>query len=201
MTNTKEHILTISLRHFLEKGYSEVSMSELVSASGLSKGAFYHYFKSKESLYKETINKYFIAYLDSLDMHYKTGKSFSENVRYIYENIVHMMDEIHAIIGSDIHIISYYRTIFDSMTMIQDMKNAVKEYYKMYIGSLRQWIEKGKLNGEVNPKIDSNVLALHIASLIEGTLVVHTFQDSGHHLRQIFEFTFDQLFDFIKPDK
>jgi len=46
MTTTKEHILFTALKLILKKGYGNVTMNELVEASGLSKGAFYHYFKT-----------------------------------------------------------------------------------------------------------------------------------------------------------
>ena len=115
MRDTKSHILTVSLKLFLEKGFSDVSMNELVAASGLSKGAFYHYFKSKDSLYEETLNTYFFSYLENFPMKYNDEKSFRENLKELYSNLVGMMNEIRALIGSDIHIISYnpfYQTLF-----------------------------------------------------------------------------------------
>jgi AcrR family transcriptional regulator len=35
---------------FLERGYDKVSLNEVIIAAGVSKGAFYHYFASKEAL-------------------------------------------------------------------------------------------------------------------------------------------------------
>jgi AcrR family transcriptional regulator len=35
---------------FLERGYDKVSLNEVIIAAGVSKGAFYHYFVSKEAL-------------------------------------------------------------------------------------------------------------------------------------------------------
>ena len=53
MKNTKEHILQTSLLLFLQKSYTDVTMSEIVKQTGLSKGAIFHYFSSKEALFKE----------------------------------------------------------------------------------------------------------------------------------------------------
>lgn len=59
MGDTKTHILKTSLVLFLQKSYKEVTMNEIVRKTGLSKGAFYHYFKSKEELYKEIVTMFF----------------------------------------------------------------------------------------------------------------------------------------------
>ncbi len=43
-------ILKVSLQLFLKKGYKEVSYQDIIKKTGLSKGAIYHYFKSKDDL-------------------------------------------------------------------------------------------------------------------------------------------------------
>lgn len=47
---TVEQILEVSLRLFSEKGYEKTTMQDIVNALGMSKGAIYHHFKSKEEL-------------------------------------------------------------------------------------------------------------------------------------------------------
>jgi AcrR family transcriptional regulator len=49
-TDTRTNILKTDLLLFLEKGYKDVSYQDLVKKTGLSKGAMYHYFASKEEL-------------------------------------------------------------------------------------------------------------------------------------------------------
>ncbi|MDR0424755.1 MAG: TetR/AcrR family transcriptional regulator, partial [Clostridiales Family XIII bacterium] len=58
MKETKEHILSIAQNLFLKKGYKNVTMKELVEKSGFTKGAFYHYFESKESLFREVVERF-----------------------------------------------------------------------------------------------------------------------------------------------
>ncbi len=59
MSDTKAHILMVSLKLFLQKNFKEVTMKEIVEETGLSKGAFYHYFESKEKLFYEIIDYFF----------------------------------------------------------------------------------------------------------------------------------------------
>lgn len=55
MADLKEHILETAQKLFLQKGFKGVTMNELVEAAGLTKGAFYHYFKSKEQVFEEVV--------------------------------------------------------------------------------------------------------------------------------------------------
>jgi AcrR family transcriptional regulator len=50
--NTRDRILNAAQRLFEQKGYYETSMDDIVKESGLSKGAIYGYFESKEDLFE-----------------------------------------------------------------------------------------------------------------------------------------------------
>ena len=43
---SKGKIIDAAMKLFLEKGYENTTMQDIVEASGMSKGAIYHYFKS-----------------------------------------------------------------------------------------------------------------------------------------------------------
>jgi AcrR family transcriptional regulator len=49
-------IVTIAETLFLEKGYTETTIDDILDKTGLSKGGFYHYFNSKEEVLSECIN-------------------------------------------------------------------------------------------------------------------------------------------------
>lgn len=63
MKTSKEDIVARAFPLFLAKGYEATSMADLVTASGLSKGAFYYYFPDKASLFEACIDRFFTAYL------------------------------------------------------------------------------------------------------------------------------------------
>ena len=56
MKDTKTAILEKSLELFSNRNYDAVSMSEICDATGLTKGAIYHYFKSKTDIYTAAID-------------------------------------------------------------------------------------------------------------------------------------------------
>jgi TetR/AcrR family transcriptional repressor of nem operon len=59
MNDSRELILNTSLKLFLQKSFKEVTMKEIVAETGMSKGAFYHYFSSKEQVFEEVIRFFY----------------------------------------------------------------------------------------------------------------------------------------------
>lgn len=55
----KEKFLETALKLFAEKGYHTTSIQDIVEAWGISKGAFYHHFSSKEELMLEIVRYHF----------------------------------------------------------------------------------------------------------------------------------------------
>lgn len=48
---TVQKILDVAERLFIEKGYDRASLQDIITATGLSKGAIYHHFTSKEAIF------------------------------------------------------------------------------------------------------------------------------------------------------
>ncbi len=58
---TVEKILEVAQRLFLEKGYDKTTIQDIVGElGGLTKGAVYHHFKSKEEIMDAVVNRMFI---------------------------------------------------------------------------------------------------------------------------------------------
>ncbi len=53
---TRARLLEVAARVFAEKGYGATKFSELIAESGLTKGAFYFYFPSKDALARAVID-------------------------------------------------------------------------------------------------------------------------------------------------
>lgn len=46
----RDVMMEVALTMFMEKGYENVSVDDIIAATGSSKGTFYHYFKSKDAI-------------------------------------------------------------------------------------------------------------------------------------------------------
>lgn len=82
---TVERIISVSTRLFLEKGYDNTSLQDIINElEGLTKGAIYHHFKSKEDIFDvvatrlgETNGQYF------LDMRNNTTLTGAEKLKQV----------------------------------------------------------------------------------------------------------------------
>jgi AcrR family transcriptional regulator len=86
----KDRIVKESIRLFLRTGYNGTSIQNITDTLGITKGAFYWYFKSKDELLETIIEKYDNEFLKKLYSHMKTFegdfiKRFKEYHKYINE--------------------------------------------------------------------------------------------------------------------
>lgn len=66
-TDTRQHILATGRHIIAARGFTSVGLAELLQASEVPKGSFYHYFKSKERFGEALLEDYFSDYLAQLD--------------------------------------------------------------------------------------------------------------------------------------
>lgn len=55
---TRARIVECARQLFNRRGFTEVSIDEIMAAAGLTRGGFYNHFKTKEDLYAEILNAY-----------------------------------------------------------------------------------------------------------------------------------------------
>ncbi|MFN4341647.1 MAG: TetR/AcrR family transcriptional regulator [Azonexus sp.] len=65
--HTRQHILETGQRIIVGKGFASVGLNEILTAAGVPKGSFYHYFASKEQYGQALLQDYFDRYLADLD--------------------------------------------------------------------------------------------------------------------------------------
>ena len=72
---TQRKILDVAFRLFSEKGYDHTTIQNIVDALGMSKGAVYHHFKSKEDILDHLYDRYYVdsKMFDVLDAPSRSG--------------------------------------------------------------------------------------------------------------------------------
>lgn len=150
MRDTKDHILKVALSLFLQKNYKEVTMRELVEKSGLSKGAFYHYFNSKEQLFLEVVKSctdfiYIIfSQLDQSSL-YNFYHSYADNLNKRGQDsfIEQMYFESYS------NSINFFTVIFDAIKMFPDIKQNMVKARQEELAIWTNIISNARKNGEI----------------------------------------------------
>ena len=54
---TQKKILEIGKKEFLEKGFKDASLNQIVAEAGFTKGAFYGYYPDKTALFEDLVGE------------------------------------------------------------------------------------------------------------------------------------------------
>lgn len=198
MADTRDQILATAFRLFFEKGYKEVTMSQLVEATGLSKGAFYHYFSSKEELYKVTLEKYIDSYLDSFSLDYDEKLTLRENLVRLFSRFAYITTELKDSLHSMEFGMANYLLFLQEAMKKDDFREKIERYNSMFYTELTQWISRAVEKGEIVSSIDSGILARHLTALMKGMTVLYSFGQGFEPLAGTFNKIIDQFFTFIE---
>jgi TetR/AcrR family transcriptional regulator, transcriptional repressor for nem operon len=66
MMTTRDKLLAAALKLILAKGYPGTAVDEMCEKAGVSKGSFYHFFKSKEDLGLAVLEHYLVVLQEAL---------------------------------------------------------------------------------------------------------------------------------------
>jgi AcrR family transcriptional regulator len=151
MSDTKDYIIHTSLLLFLQKSYRDVTMQEIVQKTGLSKGAFYHYFTSKEQLFKEIANLFFSA--GNLQYSQFPDDSLQSFINAYVEGITKGMEAIYELITGDKnnHSVSlnFFLILFESIARFPEFLEFELNQYKESLAYWSAMVAKARQTGEI----------------------------------------------------
>jgi len=67
LPGTRQQILDTARGIIVGKGFAAVGLSEILSAAGVPKGSFYHWFRSKDQFGEAMLDRHFEIYLQDVD--------------------------------------------------------------------------------------------------------------------------------------
>ena len=141
--NTKGKIVTAAWDLFYKQGYADTTIDEIIEASGTSKGSFYHYFKSKDSLLSS------LSYL--FDEKYEELQAKISPEKNSFDTLIFLNQELFDMIDNKIDqnlISSLYSTQINTRGEKSLLDNN-RIYYKLLRQIVMQGQEKGELTNEM----------------------------------------------------
>jgi AcrR family transcriptional regulator len=154
------------MRIFLEKGYHGTSIDDITQAAGVTKGALYWHFKSKEALLKTIIEEFEKQFLNGLiqavkdvrgDTQDKFEKYFRYNAAFSYYN-----REL---------CVSFTTLAAELVGAHHGTEPEFRRIYKKYQKFLSHLILQGKKEKVFKKEIDPDLAALIIIAFHDGILI------------------------------
>ncbi|MFA5848501.1 MAG: TetR/AcrR family transcriptional regulator [Bacteroidales bacterium] len=171
MKESKEHIIIVASRLFMQKSYKEVTMSEIVKETGLSKGAFYYYFKSKEELFSEVLTYFF---LNVTELTY--DKYSSESLHQFYHDVAKGINSLTGFyiekFKGSIEVgelsINYFTLMFDAIKLFPELRLKIVDLLKNENKKWREVIGTAREKGEIKSVMSDEQLAKIFVSISDG---------------------------------
>jgi len=166
VSDSKEHILKTSFSLFLQKSFKEVTMNELVAAAGLSKGAFYHYFESKEKLFSEVIDTFYFKNM-TIDYSKLSHESLWQFYHDYAKEITGLINESKAFLDTKDQEanINYFIMMFDALKLFPDFRNKLRETQQKELDAWSAIVKIGREKGEFeSPMSDEQIARMFIYS-------------------------------------
>ncbi|MFW9919994.1 MAG: TetR/AcrR family transcriptional regulator [Candidatus Thorarchaeota archaeon] len=158
----RNSILEAAENQFSKQGYYETSMDDIVNASGLSKGAIYGYFDSKESLFLAIQEKQSILGLQNLEAllsNERSSRSKLEKAASIVFGTMCEVSEESCRMDLEFQVAS---------SRLRKIRNRLKNQYMTIVNFIANIIREGIQNSEFRPEIDPDLAATILVSSING---------------------------------
>ena len=165
MTDSKKQILHTALKLFLRNSYKEVSLRDIVNEVGLTKGAFYHYYTSKEELFEEAV-KYF--YNNAIITNYS---DFPKNsLKEFYEHYLKTLRE-----PDDFDDLDNAEEGMNFFVFLSEASRRISDFMEIHLAQRKKelwaWseiIDTAKSSKEIKSNIANDELALMFLNMSDG---------------------------------
>lgn len=158
--SVRQRLVAVAAKLFAERGYENTSVQEIVRWAGVTKGAMYHHFGSKDDLLVEIYHRVLSMQADRLERIAASDAPIDQRVREAAADVV-----VTAIANRDDAVV-----FFRSMHMLPPAKQAeVRAERRRYHERFRGLIEQGQADGIFRTAVSAD-------------LVTHNYFGSVHHL-------------------
>lgn len=168
-SSTRDIILEEAFKIFLAKGYSEASFREIETAIGKTRGAIFHFFKSKEDLFRAVIDFYI---LDKQSIYKKVpnkDESLLDIINSYVEGVKRAIKSMKDFLDMQNPYKAYLSLILQAETHYVGFDKRINQIFNEEIDWWYEAIKKSQLEGEIQIGYNARDLAEFFRSVFIGT--------------------------------
>jgi AcrR family transcriptional regulator len=166
----RSQILDAATQVFSKKGFDHARMDDIVEETGLSKGALYWYFKSKDDIIFAIIDRIFQHEFKELREVVKDTATAADGLRLFTDVAI---QDIHNMIRLLPIAYEFLALAFRNKAV----QRALKSYMNSYMEILLPVIQRGVDSGEFRD-VDPMQVGLAAGAIIEGTMLLWVYDKS-----------------------
>ncbi len=156
----KSQIMEAAMKVFTQKGYSSARMDDIVSESGMSKGAIYHHYEGKKDVFLALIDHWETQTFPNFYSRSNKSQTASDTLRYFANEVIKVFKKRSYVFHAEVE--------FWSLSNQDDeVRKKSQELYEKIINLFELVINKGIRNNEF-VKVDSRIMAIYILSVFQG---------------------------------
>ena len=169
----KEELFNATFRLFILHGYDGVSLGDIEKATGMSRGAIFHYADSKLDLFRQVVEQYVLD-RQSIDtkIHVGENPSIREFIDAYIDGVQRTMTELMMLMGEGVTFVECSRAYLSIIQQIAVLFPDLSERQQQTITREQQvWqqvISRAVERKEVQPDIDTDLMAQTFIALFYG---------------------------------
>jgi len=136
MSDLKEQLLVIAFDMFLAQGYDGVGLSEVIKRAGVSKGALYHHFRSKDDLIDQVLQRFFLDGFADVDFDALSQAATADQLNMLVAGYQALFDSQAPL--NKYGLTRYFALFFDSLARNKNFAAAIRAYYQKTEAALTQ---------------------------------------------------------------
>ncbi|WP_245926415.1 TetR/AcrR family transcriptional regulator [Methanospirillum lacunae] len=153
----KRRIINAAIDVIAERGSDQLTFDRVAKKIGVTKGAVYWYFKTKDELIIAVMKK-FKCDFERITFDSFYNRSLEETFLQIFDTFTLTDNRQRAI----------FFEMFAQAIRSSDIRHATRDYYTGLVATFEDVIEKGQKQQIVNSKVDPHTLALLMVALYSG---------------------------------
>jgi len=159
---TRTRILEAALRRFANHGYDAASVDEICTDAGVSKGAFYHHFPTKQDIFLELLN----GWLTVVDTGLEAARRNS-----VPETLLGMTAALPGIFASADGRLPMFLEFWLQASRDETVWQATISPYQRYQQYFAALIEQGKAEGSFRSDVNAHSAAHALVGFAVGLLL------------------------------